>query len=595
MRTVIPQVSLITSWYVPPPGEVGTGGCLPALELALKNRIAVHDLYFLSPADIAFYHKAAKMPERLNYSDPLAFAADLLPQQIKYIAVELTSLLTKKYVGPLVGPRPRFSALATYWPLISLPSVAKDEDKHEDEDQVELFQPGRKVTVREASILAVRNSLLLARELGCSHVEAVGGAAVPEHPRVRAKPCDPEDYRRRRLTQLTKSITQVYEQLPKQDAGRWPFLCLEVEPGNSFLIRDLQAFKDLRKRLTGAAANGTLLNVDIAHMMLLEDDMEKTLKKLRRFKPFIGHFHISDHSRSHAADLAPGTYHSFPDYKGFLEIAVELTSKADNNKFSRTIAVELEAIADIHEAARVVALTSSWLHQIRDEPCGNTNAQGDDISGAALSGALLAVDLGNSTEALIANMSFAKGARNLEKKVGEVCEAVHGKRGSVLSYTGDGVIAFFQDSDFLESKEAAVEAAVQCASQVEKLLDSSGPKGEATKPMTVRAAVHHGEVYIPVAGRLRHQAIGREVVVVARLCDWIAKTIESAVPPQQRRIIVALTAEAWKYLPRKAQYACTPWEGAEFKGLPDKFTVHIPGFSISIGTSLMPTDQAASK
>ena len=56
----------------------------------------------------------------------------------------------------------------------------------------------------------------------------------------------------------------------------------------------------------------------------------------------------------------------------------------------------------------------------------------------------------------------------------------------------------------------------------------------AAAKLSLRIALHAGHVYVPTAGPLRHQAIGEAVVVTARLCDWISKTLEPAVPRVRR-------------------------------------------------------------
>src|SRR5207302_1688087 len=120
------------------------------------------------------------------------------------------------------------------------------------------------------------------------------------------------------------------------------------------------------------------------------------------------------------------------------------------------------------------------------------------------------------------------------------------ERGSVLSFTGDGVVAFFSESDFT-SREAVAAAALQAARKMDPV------RREFGYGITLRVALHWGMVYIPVAGRLCYQAIGRHVVVAARLCDWIAKKIEIGIPEAKRGTVVAATSELHQILPKVAQ------------------------------------------
>ncbi|MFA7004551.1 MAG: hypothetical protein WC429_10970 [Verrucomicrobiia bacterium] len=358
MPLALPQVSLISSWYVPLSGgkaeETKATSALPALELALRNRIAVHDLYFLSHPDIKWYATKGKAKFRDN---PLDFAASLTPRQMDDIAKALIGFLTEYYSGPLIGPCPRFAALASYWPLISLPPKEDPDD------------------LRNKSICAVRNSLYLAGKLGCRHVEIVGGSAVPEDMQARKQHKDPKADRDRRLELLADALCKVYDQPLKDKTqlgqvfeGNVPYTCVEIEPGTSFLMNNLQAFLDLHDKLDerdSVAKRYTLFNADIAHLILVQGETNTEIQKVQEHVDLLGHMHLSDHARSHASDLGPGVYHFFRDYRPWLEIAIDQASSS--SRFSRTVAMELEAISDIHEAARAIGKVSRWLEELRRE------------------------------------------------------------------------------------------------------------------------------------------------------------------------------------------------------------------------------------
>src|SRR4051812_24217483 len=153
----VPEVSLLTSWQIPLRKYKGYGNAsesqLLSLASALTNRIPLHDLYFLGESEIAWYANGDKSAPL----SPLTFVANLGRTQVEDIARRLNRELTKWYRGPLVGLRPRFTALATHWPFISLL-------EEEDEDE-----RGNRTRLWKESIAAIRNSMYLASCLGCRH------------------------------------------------------------------------------------------------------------------------------------------------------------------------------------------------------------------------------------------------------------------------------------------------------------------------------------------------------------------------------------------------------------------------------------------
>ena len=156
--STLPQVSLISSWFIPPLDQWKKNEHLPALSHALEQQILLHDLYFLHPADIAWYARAAGMPDATPETplteSPLDFVSELTSGQLDNIAKALTQYLADNYKGRLIGPRPRFTALATYWPSINTPDLGSP-------------CPESSFRCRRArSVKAVRNSLYLAMKLG---------------------------------------------------------------------------------------------------------------------------------------------------------------------------------------------------------------------------------------------------------------------------------------------------------------------------------------------------------------------------------------------------------------------------------------------
>ena len=549
-----PFVSLVTSWHVPAPRrQEHSKAILPpqGVALAMRGRIGLLDLYFLNASEIPWYAQAAEIAQPA--ADPLSFAAALKNDQIDKIALALTALMTDEYAGRLIGPRPRIAALATFFPQISS-SEAAEVDK---------------------AVSAVRNCLYLASRLGARHVEIVGGVALPESKEDRNKKHNPDEYYREMLLKLANSLSRIYNQR-MNDAfdmlpiDRKPFLCMEIEPGEAYLIRDVESYRALRQHLDKIeeedikhghepvkASDHVLLNVDVAHMMLASGGAEKQLadieglnkagqfdddNKRQNLREWIGHFHLSDHARSHAADLRPGVYHSFEEYKPWLQLALDLHNDPLALRFSATIAIELEACHDPHEAARAIGIVRSWLNRLASKRRSEPELENKELSTSAVrKGVVLVVDLANSTSLVTSgeqkpdeteSQKFLRGAVELEKLIDKLCRVSHRNRGAVLSYTGDGFITFFDDIFFLSPADAAC-AALRAGDEMKKIMEDR-QKGKqhrtdcAARNLGLRVALHRGDVYVPTFGQLKFQAVGIHVVKATRLCDWLGKTLEPA-------------------------------------------------------------------
>jgi hypothetical protein len=78
-----------------------------------------------------------------------------------------------------------------------------------------------------------------------------------------------------------------------------------------------------------------------------------------------------------------------------------------------------------------------------------------------------------------------------------------------------------------------------------------------------------------VAGRLRYQVLGRNVVVAARLCDWIGKIMEGSIPARHAGTVVAATEAFYKKLPADVQRTFTEWGEADFKGFEEKTKIFL--------------------
>jgi len=549
----VPEVSLISSWYVPLGNAPTRGSGLPALTLALQDGIGLLDLYFLHHSDIPWYARAAGRKRQRNRG-PQGFVASLQVNELERIADRLREELTKHYGGRLVGRRPRLAALATYFPNASLPPTDRANQDSRNE-----------------AVAALRNTLYLARLLGCRCVEIVGGCGVPNSGYKRK--ADPPAYRQQCLQALAQTLADVYnledgaplEPISEDDV---PVVSIELEPGPSFLMNSLDAFRELRDTLDKEHGPDSLvykslkLNVDIAHAFLIGyTPTNLTEEKLQHL---VAHMHISDHAGdiaaggAHASDVVPGTFHAFRDdlsehaYAPWLKLAIERANAHDGSFCTGTIAVELEACNNVLDVLSSVSLVRRWVWRQCQEMAGEkqTAAPG---GATTLEGALLVVDVGNSTKELLRGKTDAAAAALLQRTMQGLCTLVHDKGGSVMSFTGDGFIALFETAHYLKDQDAA-QHVLNVLDGLKRIIT----RIRKTKDITFRAALHWGHAYVPTAGPLRGEVIGRDVVLVTRLCEEIERIHEKARPPKKRGMLTIATESFYEKL-GKDEIGIRPW------------------------------------
>ena len=537
----LPDVGIISSWLA---DRVNNADELTALSKLLQAGFSSIDLYFLGHNEMAWYNAAAGRASNRLWRGPHAFVAGLNAREIKKIANKLQEMLTTDYSGPSIGPRPKFNSIATFFPYISLP------DEEADSSQ--------KIS-RKIAIEAVQKTMYLARCLGCHCVEIVGGAGVPGKDviekltgSVSAEEAEHKrsQYRAERLEALADSICDIFTGpwWQKINAGSdTPYLAIELEPGQSFLLNSLQQYRDLRSLVAEKAASRGIghiaerlltLNVDVAHAFLIGYKPDELIDI------DVSHMHLSDHGGhwhqggSHTSDLAPDTFHRYEHFYPWLKFAIERTRS--RRSFSGTIALEMEACNSVETVLNAVTVTSRWVSQ-----CASSLPANEDhvsVSNSICKGAILTLDIGQSTSTFFGDAQLeisnpdveAKSCMRLEATIATLCEEVHRHTGAVMSFTGDGFIAFFDSRHFETSHEAARSAlntAVECLSSL----------GALEEALIGRAAIDWGSVYVPRSGKLKDQIIGTAVVRTVRVCDWLSHEYEKELPPEDKGKYIATT------------------------------------------------------
>ncbi len=198
---------------------------------------------------------------------------------------------------------------------------------------------------------------------------------------------DGDDEALNRLRQSLIDVANTY----KEQFGSLPTsgIALELEPGQSFLLRSVEHLKRLSFKINDAIQRGYLtsdwvgLNLDIGHCLILKDgerkngDNDEGRMLPHEFKdgeelilPIYG-AHLSDHSLHHAADLAPGYFNpaeSFDDYLWFYleEVPKQYMGTERMKYYSGHVSIELEAVEYLHHVARAYRTINWRLFEIGD-------------------------------------------------------------------------------------------------------------------------------------------------------------------------------------------------------------------------------------
>lgn len=611
----IPEVSLITSWYIPVNDKTDrqSGRAEPpqAIVHALGEGITPLDLYFLDVNDIDWYiqESRSQYKERIGRH---AFVASLAKQTLHEIhksgyvdfknppntfqtihpdncltriATALRELMIRHYNGRLIGKLPHFTALATFFPHVSLPKGTGEDDRG---------------IGRQQAIQAIRASLYLARCLGCRCVEIVGGAGVPGT-KFKQRNIDSTRYRLLRMETFIDSLKEIFTLTPDNILSylpihEVPFLALELEPGPSFLLNEIGAVTTIFDKLDeDTSEQGKFISkhvrlcVDIAHAFFLG----YSPKTMGKYKHRVGHLHCSDHSGdhlaggAHASDLPPGTNHQYLEraetmyqYRPWMELAVKLANGREKKWFSGAVAVELEATNNLRTVLSSVSTVRRWLRYSAGDTGKNSvtmlspsppspykpqpHNTGENLpESARTEGVILVLDIGNSTKEIT-----TLGTIMLKTIIEKLCRIVNRHNGSVMGFTGDGFIALFERTFFINGYDVPW-AALNAARELHTLIAKEYPR------TTSRVALHWGSVYIPTGGHLRGEIIGVELVTAVRLCQWLTNVIEPAMPREGYRSVTCASEACYRQIHQAEQHAWKYWGQNPIRGTDEIVTTYL--------------------
>lgn len=590
------QVSVLTSWFEADLGEEPPVDSLPpSMFVPLREGISALDLYFLSHSEMGWFHDLCKDKFPTDFSTPpkcpTEFVASLQWKHLRYIANKLKQLFHSPQAEPrqgIVTWRPRIVALATFFPRIS--SIKVPPGTPYTIPQKHSFGPNQTVAVK-----ALRRSLHLAYLLGARVVEIVGGAGVPRAAADPARPEDggedyvgrAEDYHTAHLRSLAHALVEAYipSEIPETSEfydipfADLPPVAAELEPGISFLLDSLPRYQSLMRHYhevchalhpdhAATLADKLTLNLDLAHAFMLGYKVEH----LRDNGIRVGHVHASDHAAgagrggSHASDLVPGKFHTYEEYHPWLQHVVHELSRVEVSReleppikpplFSGYIGIELEACNQVESLHSALSTLRRWVQQVKRETPDTESEHPDSGHGFAdcARGFILTVDIGNSTTAALYKSGLA-GARELGKVVNQVMATVYEKGGDIISFGGDGFIAFFETGNFTPSL-CQDEGARIVTEVLESICKSWQP---ASSDLHLRVALHFGDVWFISQGTVRNQALSQDIVTSVRLCDDIKRTHQAkqeaihppapdSDPPSRACTVVAATDQAYQQL-----------------------------------------------
>jgi class 3 adenylate cyclase len=376
------------------------------------------------------------------------------------------------------------------------------------------------------------------------------------------------------LQRLLQSLIEIYRQYHSDGKGKLKpgkpkvALALELEPGESFLLRSLEHINRLSDKIQRSVHDGELprdwvgLNLDIGHCLILKDG-ERVLPtefpvENRLILPIYG-AHISDHSIHHAADLAPGFFNKVTTFDDYLKFYLKQVpgyypqGSAMADYYSGHISLELEAVGYLHHVARAHRTVNWRLFDLDLHP-----RQRDPEPTKAC---VIFADLRDSTEATCEFDNSKEWAELIEftnklneiflKRVREI--EPHAR---LDKFIGDAVMIVLQ-GPMREMAQAALDIAVEIQSEINKQFRHLHPSFQG-----VGIGIGGGDM---VAGFIGPRAfeeetvLGREVIFASRLSGE-AKSTQTLVSPsflmnyygiEDLKKIPKAQRRLWRHVPAK--------------------------------------------
>lgn len=521
----------------------------PAIVGLSERGITCFEYYFLSPSEFPVIQDiiGREAFDKCKSSADLATALCRLPDRVPLAREdgrrlqELAKALHLEYGSGLLGT-PHFRSVAT-----NIPGLASANAE-----------------TRAKAVRALMVAVQFASIIGASSVELVCGvAAVRRGNGVQfARPDgtpEGDPVLKGALGHLVDSLRHV----AKLAAGLGVSLALEIEPGPCFINNSPSRCVDIVRRVVQGDRKlrpHVGINVDVGHMLLLAGQEGRAAEEARsiasqvsasqyvglakEFASQVISFHLSDHACSHHSDLTPGSYHGVEQFRPWLKLYDDLCkakvswSVPDrltvHPSFCGVISIELESAEDADAVGAAWTTFGAWLFPVDDRRKGE--------------GAILLIDIVSSTPRLFADRAIQEEAVGaLEEIISDMIDIVEGSGGRVVNFTGDGVLAVFDESQHPAAMKKHISADVQAnvamnalhgffqiAQRTEELasrrfgeLLERQAGGSSTQKATrhrgcFRAAVHWGDFYLTSLRFSRDvQVAGREIVATRRLIDWL--------------------------------------------------------------------------
>ena len=249
----------------------------------------------------------------------------------------------------------RVPALATYFPGITA------ECPNERRTAVQALANAVRLAI---DLTKRRRRVRDERRMEHAIVEIVCGTIVDPGPDGRASDRRVVSHQDHKLDLLCLSLTDVINEVGAQEAFTF---ALELEPGEIYVLNDVDSIRKLVGRVTGRipinleGADAVLLrrhvglNLDIAHMRIARISADQ----LEEFAPRIVHAHISDHPAMHTHDQIVGSWTNPGRVRGgyieYLDLLLHRARAArcrdetlgESLPFSGAVAVELEGCCRI--------------------------------------------------------------------------------------------------------------------------------------------------------------------------------------------------------------------------------------------------------